>query len=1045
MSNQKFNYTELRQSRINSSLKYSSLNIQLTHDNNFCSVARIINLITSNSDNTKIAIEIEEKPILPDSYVIFIFSFSIALRNKEVFDIIRTTYPNLGQSISAHLGTNVEEFSFRFFIEHEWERNYVLNEVIIGLINSKAEDYALQLIEHETHLIIFFDLLEFLGQANNFEFINKLLNKANIKFASSRERGIPLLPLMPIHALPYYLLNKDNETIIDAIRSYQIPLNENVIELIADSNKFELLHILGVYNNPTPETLLSAFKFNSYDYLITNNTYLLDYISSRKFPKLIEALVNSSSSFEDIELKLFLIKTCIRYFKQDHSRTLLKNFEYAIVGKLKERPNIFDYTYNPIKLSVLIIELVVSLGKKYRVMQVYSKKIKDELMEYASSVNSALTNEESLRLLYLEEDFEGREVLFTIQKLKLYTMMEDNRIKVLVKTLWDSNYSLSGGFMSTSYLYRLLIEWPINSKLDVESEMRWKRRDVNKIPNNSLNFNAWKKGIGWRHMTQISLYFALAIFFQVLIYMFLNEGESFIKKEDSKLAKKIYNDFNFFLRCSFIWFTFIIKVIFDYAFRVRAKRNYRFFSGELLMLLFQMICTIFIIRESGNIKRKCNNQYKVDVYTCFCREFFRGEASFLKEFLSLMMLIIWMRVIFSLRITKLLGPLITSITLMTKNLIEFLLFFGLFNIACGCLFSLLLIQIEEFRNPFKAMYTLYMASMLLFDSEIIEEGGERTRLYAHIFIIIYLFIAAISLLNLFIAVIIATYNNIEKKSKILYLTETIKLRPIYKYDKRHSYYVSAAFPFTVILISVLPFMLFGEQMPDINNVMLHLEYLPFMMFVVFLFVVISLILLPFVYLKIVLHKFLLIFKRNKVTVIRKIWRFIVYMLLGLIFLVVQVISDCILFICHLYSDNLEKLLKDRREVESFDLNTLEDFISFLQNMKEEIGNTEVIIDDLFKKYEGNLNTRNIELNEDEDNLKAIRQVLTTQEYDKEEQRLIDLNAAYCLLKSILNNWTYFEIIKDTKHPKRNAILNNINRRIVCQQEEQKPYLNSNSD
>ena len=116
------------------------------------------------------------------------------------------------------------------------------------------------------------------------------------------------------------------------------------------------------------------------------------------------ALIESCKSFEDIEVKIFLLKVSRWYIKQEQANKIFKIFEDAM-EKLNERPNIFDFTHNPIKLAVLTIELLMYMGQTYRIMHVYYKKIKVELVKYISSLSDAIRNEESLRLLYLEEDF----------------------------------------------------------------------------------------------------------------------------------------------------------------------------------------------------------------------------------------------------------------------------------------------------------------------------------------------------------------------------------------------------------------------------------------------------------------------------------------------------------------------------------------------------------------------------------------------------------------------------------------------------------------
>jgi len=1017
----------------------------LSTNKHFANISRLIDSIKSHENPSKLESELDSQSPLTESLASCLLAFSLACNNPDSFDLLKRTHSILVDSIAVYLKIDPKLFEFNYLYDSIEEKSAIFDEVIHEFIKTNYKDIALDLIRTAKTINIYPDLLEFLAEYECVEIINELLSKKTTCLINSSEvtEELSNKSLQPEQAFQY-VLSSGEDTIVHAfIKDHNLELDDGALGLIASFNRFKLLDMLDQYENPTPQTLLYALKYHAFGYLLTNYTYFLDYVSSGTVPRLLEGLIESCENFEDIEVKIHLLKNCIWYIKQQQAYHLFKKFEDAIVDKLDDRPNIFDYTHNPIKLAVLLIEFFRLLGDKYRIMHGYYMKIKCELVKYISGLTDAINNEESLRLLFLEEDFEGREVLVIIQELKLYNALEDKRMKILVKTLWDANYVLGGNFMSASHLYRLLVDWPLNSKVDVEKETRFQQRDIKNIPNNELNFNVWKKGIGLRYMTQSVIYFALAIFFQILIYQFLREGETFDenKKDVHIIAEKIYRDLRFFLMCSVIWFILPIKVLFDYAFRVRAKRNYPFFNNELFVLLVQVISTIFIFTEFLRMDDSCRASSK-NFYVCFCQDFFKDKPFFLKEFLSIMMFCIWMRAIMSLTVTELIGPLVTATVLLMKDMMRFLLLFGLINIAFGCFFSLILVQLEDFRNPFKAMYTLYLAAILVFDPSILDHGDDRTRLYAYVFMLVYLFVSAVVLINLLIAVFTSTYTKAEEKAKALYLSQTISLRPVYKHNKRYSYYVSAAFPFTALLIPAIPFVLVDPESETVNRVMLHVEYFPFMLCSFCCFLILNIIFMPFTFLKVLIHKFLLMFKRNKFGFFRKLFDFIVYASFGIVFTVYQLLADCGMFIKHLYSNNIEKLFKDQREIEHFNPGTLKDLCEFLRSLREDVGDSEITIDELLAKYEDNLKIRKLKLegHRRERDIDAMKQVLHTLEYEKNDEKKINLDAAYCLLKSIDKSWKYFELTKggrkrQRKYAKQHSIINNINRRIVCQHED----------
>ncbi len=1043
----------------------TQMNIQCASSESISYVKRLVELIcTEGTPALQIAAELSGENNFSESQVAVLLAFALSAGRGEAFDVVREVYSVIVDSICVGLKLDASRLSFDLLKDDIEGRTLLYNDVFQEFIKNSQTELAIQLLEKEKgRIVIFEDLLDQLARAGCTDVIDRLLSKnAYIILAVSQEENADhqkckvgkdtAVPLEPLQALRHLLVSSEDAKVIPFIQTHRIEVNDATLELMAEHNRFPLIAHLDEYENPTQETLLYAIKFHSFSYLLTNYQYFLDYVSSGTAPRLLSRLIESCEDFEDIEVKIFLLKLARWYISQSQTDKIFHIFESA-VDKLEERPNIFDFTHNPIKLSVLIIEMLMYMGQKYRLMHFHYMKIKGELVKYVSALSDSIKNEESLRLLFLEEDFEGREVLVVIEELRLYNVLQNKRMKILVKTLWDANYVLGGSLMAASHLYRLLLEWPLNSKVDVENQTRFQRREVQNIPQNELNFNVWKKGIGLRYMTQSIIYFILAVFFQVLIYQFLREGETFEEnRQDVKeIAEQIYIDLGFFLKCSAIWFILPIKVLFDYLFRIKAKRNYPFFTNEFFVLFVQVVCTICLYVEFFRMSGQCEALRKEPFHVCFCREFFKEQPFFLKEALSIQMFCIWMRAIMSLSITQLIGPLVTTTIMLIKDLLRFLLLFGLINIAFGCFFSLLLVQIEEFRNPFKAIYTLYMASLLIFDPKILDSGDSRTRFYAYFFMLIYLFVSAVTLINLLLAVFTVTFTKAEEKAKALYLAKTISLRPVYKYDKRYSYYVSSAFPFTATLVVALPFLVFDLSSELINKVMLHIEYLPFMLCSLGCFFICNLFILPFAYLKVLLHKFLLICRRNKDTVASKLVSFLFYLPFGLIISMYQLVADCGVFIGHLYSGRLEKLFKDQREIERFEPAALKDMLGFFHSLREDLGHSEMTLDEAFARYEDNAKVRNVKVEggAKQRDLEALKQVLHTVEYSRGSEKCIDINTAYCLLKSISKTWKYFELTKggrrtQRKYARAHAVTNNINRRIVCQQDEIEDSESSNS-
>jgi hypothetical protein len=113
----------------------------------------------------------------------------------------------------------------------------------------------------------------------------------------------------------------------------------------------------------------------------------------------------------------------------------------------------------------------------------------------------------------------------------------------------------------------------------------------------------------------------------------------------------------------------------------------------------------------------------------------------------------------------------------------------------------------------------------------------------------------ILLLNLMIAILTTTYQDIEEQADQIYRMELQRMVPLLKYDDQYGCLVSGMPLFNVFSFLCLPFILGikrGEQRGiKLNSVLMKMEYVPVFLISVFLFLGVNSILVPFAYLKII--------------------------------------------------------------------------------------------------------------------------------------------------------------------------------------------------
>jgi hypothetical protein len=105
------------------------------------------------------------------------------------------------------------------------------------------------------------------------------------------------------------------------------------------------------------------------------------------------------------------------------------------------------------------------------------------------------------------------------------------------------------------------------------------------------------------------------------------------------------------------------------------------------------------------------------------------------------------------------------------------------------------------------------------------------------------------LLNLLIGILANTYNNLEGSMKAMYFSEIIKIKEQIKFDETYSGLVNTFAPMNVFVLFVIPCLVFSKSPKKMNQFILHLEFIPVLMFATFMHIGYSLALHPVVYSK----------------------------------------------------------------------------------------------------------------------------------------------------------------------------------------------------
>jgi hypothetical protein len=227
---------------------------------------------------------------------------------------------------------------------------------------------------------------------------------------------------------------------------------------------------------------------------------------------------------------------------------------------------------------------------------------------------------------------------------------------------------------------------------------------------------------------------------------------------------------------------------------------------------------------------------------------------------------------------------------------------------------------------------MFYASIGSFDLKVFDTMIYMNPNYARVFLIVFLLLALILLLNLIIALMSDTYAYYKEKSTQSYLYTIAKLKTAYSNDdERFSCLISGFVPFNIVVIPFVPFLLICKS-KTLNTLILHILYLPVMMFSVLCFTLFSTLTIPIAYVISLLVKFKLSVHSMKYKL-----EFLIALIFGLPILIIESFIDWVYFPFMLYSNSviLRNKMHLKKDINPKILEFLRQiFISNLENHRE---------------------------------------------------------------------------------------------------------------
>ncbi|CAI2382176.1 unnamed protein product [Moneuplotes crassus] len=283
------------------------------------------------------------------------------------------------------------------------------------------------------------------------------------------------------------------------------------------------------------------------------------------------------------------------------------------------------------------------------------------------------------------------------------------------------------------------------------------------------------------------------------------------------------------------------------------------------------------------------------------------------------------RMIFALQMSRIFGPMVKILGNMLIDLSLFIFMYLLVFLIFTCASQLMFNQIEGYDSFINCTLTLFSAALGDFSFDVFAEESTFTRNIGYLFLISYLIVSTITLLNFLIAILSNTYDFLTGHKNALYLREVIYLRQQYGYEPRYSSIISAFVPLNIFAMIMDPIIICLKS-SKINDMFLLFEYIVLGILSVIIFFAISALLLPISYVILILDKLKFCFTKpflGKGDVLYRVLDLITIFFIGLLWLIILLFWSTGKFIVKLFASDI-KLLEENREEKQAHTNALKD-------------------------------------------------------------------------------------------------------------------------
>jgi hypothetical protein len=335
------------------------------------------------------------------------------------------------------------------------------------------------------------------------------------------------------------------------------------------------------------------------------------------------------------------------------------------------------------------------------------------------------------------------------------------------------------------------------------------------------------------------------------------------------------------------------------------------------------------------------------------------QINFIKY--SIFSIFLWIKLVNIIRSTKTFGPVVVIFFLSIKGIMGYLI---LFLISCfvfgsiGMMNYFILNGDKTYKNIFYTYIRFFITSTgqdPLYDTYTSDSAESKYPYFPYtsgILIVVVMILNAVVLVNLIIAVLTNIYERYYTNAIQLFIQKRLEIKKKYSTDdERYDSLLVNIYPFNIVSFPLAFGFLFMKNITHVNLlnlIILKINYLFFAFGSVIIYSLITLLLIPFTYLKIVFAKFVQLFVKDsqKYFTIYKLVSLLLYLCFGLLLQLKAWVYDIIIFCFELERKSIP-LTTENENVGRYSLNKF--LLKLIRKLKFQYdGELKIPIDMLIK-------------------------------------------------------------------------------------------------